>query len=81
MSNLSKVQYPKPVYAWSMVGFLTLAYIFSMLDRYILGYLTKPIKADLSFTDTQMGLLALAFTLLYAFAAIPFASVLPIEVK
>lgn len=66
------VDYPKPAYAWSMVGFLTLAYIFSMLDRYILGYLTKPIKADLGFTDTQMGWLALAFTLLYAFAAIPF---------
>lgn len=66
------LEYPKPVYAWSMVGFLTLAYIFSMLDRYILGYLTKPIKADLGFSDTQMGWLALAFTLLYAFAAIPF---------
>lgn len=65
-------EYPKPIFAWSMVGFLTLAYIFSMLDRYILGYLTKPIKADLGFTDTQMGWLALAFTLLYAFAAIPF---------
>ena len=67
-----RIQYPKPTYAWSMVGFLTLAYIFSMLDRYILGYLIKPIKADLGFTDTQMGWLALAFTLLYAFAAIPF---------
>lgn len=67
-----RIEYPKPTYAWSMVGCLTLAYIFSMLDRYILGYLTKPIKADLGFTDTQMGWLALAFTLLYAFAAIPF---------
>lgn len=71
MSDTS-INYPKPTYAWSMVGFLTLAYIFSMLDRYILGYLTKPIKADLGFSDTQMGWLALAFTLLYAFAAIPF---------
>jgi len=71
MSN-TPIQYPKPTYAWSMVGVLTLAYVFSMLDRYILGYLTKPIKADLGFTDTQMGWLALAFTLLYAFAAIPF---------
>jgi len=70
--NETQLNYPKPSYAWSMVGFLTLAYIFSMLDRYILGYLTKPIKADLGFTDTQMGWLALAFTLLYAFAAIPF---------
>lgn len=70
--SVTSVDYPKPVYAWSMVGFLTLAYVFSMLDRYILGYLTKPIKADLGFTDTQIGWLALAFTLLYAFAAIPF---------
>jgi len=67
-----KVEYPNPVYAWSMVGFLTLAYIFSMMDRYILGYLTKPIKADLGFTDVQIGWLGLAFTLLYAFMAIPF---------
>lgn len=68
----AELDYPKPTCAWSMVCFLTLAYILSMLDRYILGYLTKPIKADLGFTDTQMGWLALAFTLLYAFAAIPF---------
>ena len=67
-----KPQYPSRPYAWGMVGFLTLAYVFSMLDRYILGYLTKPIKADLGFSDVQMGWLALGFTLLYAFAAIPF---------
>jgi len=67
-----KTEYPNPIYAWSMVGFLTLAYIFSMIDRYILGYLAKPIKADLGFTDLQLGWLGLAFTLLYAFMAIPF---------
>ncbi len=71
MSDVT-IEYPKPRYAWSMVGFLTLAYIFSMLDRYILGYLIKPIKADLGFTDSEIGWLALAFTLLYSLAAIPF---------
>ncbi|RKQ71980.1 sugar phosphate permease [Litorimonas taeanensis] len=71
--NEAKIDYPKPTYAWSLVGFLTLAYIFSMMDRYILGYLIKDIKADLLFTDSQVGLLTgPAFTLLYALCAIPF---------
>jgi len=43
-----------------------------MLDRYILGFLVDDIKLDLGFSDTQMGWLGTAFTLLYAFAAIPF---------
>ena len=67
-----KLNYPSPVYGWSMVGLLTLAYIFSMLDRYILGYLIRPIKEDLGFTDLQVGLMTgPAFTLLYAITAIP----------
>jgi len=72
-NNNRDIEYPKPAYAWSLVGFLTLAYIFSMMDRYILGYLIKDIKADLLFTDSQVGLLTgPAFTLLYALCAIPF---------
>jgi len=67
-----KLKYPSPAYGWSMVGLLTLAYIFSMLDRYILGYLISPIKEDLGFTDLQVGLMTgPAFTLLYATTAIP----------
>ena len=75
MSNNKKIElkWPSPKYGWSMVGLLTLAYIFSMLDRYILGYLIKPIKEDLGFTDLQVGLMTgPAFTLLYATTAIPF---------
>jgi len=69
-SQMSK--YPSPIYGWSMVGLLTLAYIFSMLDRYILGYLIRPIKEDLNFTDLEVGLLTgPAFTILYATTAIP----------
>jgi len=68
----SSLKYPSSTYGWSMVGLLTLAYIFSMLDRYILGYLIRPIKEDLNFTDLEVGLLTgPAFTILYATTAIP----------
>jgi len=73
MSDKTSVKFPSPAYGWSMVGLLTLAYFFSMLDRYILGYLIKPIKDDLGFSDLEVGLMTgPAFTLLYATTAIPF---------
>jgi len=72
MSDKTPLKFPSPNYGWSMVGLLTLAYIFSMLDRYILGYLIKPIKDDLGFSDLEVGLMTgPAFTLLYATTAIP----------
>ena len=63
--------YPHPRVAWTLIAFLTLAYISSFLDRYILGLLIDPIKADTGATDTQMGLLSSAFTWIYALAALP----------
>ncbi len=63
--------YPKPRAAWTLLAFLTLAYVSSFLDRYILGLLIDPIKADTGASDTQMGLLSSAFTWVYALAAIP----------
>ena len=63
--------YPTPKYAWTLLAFLTLAYISSFLDRYILGLLIDPIKADTGATDLQMGLLSSAFTWIYALAALP----------
>lgn len=63
--------YPTPKYAWTLVAFLTLAYISSFIDRYILGLLIDPIKADTGATDFQMGLLSSAFTWVYALAALP----------
>jgi len=65
------LDYPVPRVAWTLLAFLTLAYISSFLDRYILGLLIDPIKADIGATDTQMGFLASAFTLIYAVMAIP----------
>ena len=57
---MSKPQNAKTIssgYAWYTVVVLTVAYIFSFIDRYILGLLVEPIKADMALTDTQIGLL------------------------
>jgi MFS family permease len=55
-----------------MVVLLTIAYIFSFVDRYILGLLIEPIKADLQISDTQIGLLlGPAFAIFYATMGLP----------
>jgi len=65
-------KYPASRYAWFMVLMLTVAYIFSYIDRYILGLLVEPIKADLGLTDTQIGLLmGPAFGIVYATMGLP----------
>ncbi len=64
--------YPSTKYAWYMVVVLTIAYILSFVDRYILGLLVEPIKADLGFSDFQMGLLlGPAFAIFYATMGLP----------
>lgn len=65
-------QYPSSRYAWYMVGILTIAYILSFVDRYVLGLLIEPIKADLGLSDTEIGyLLGPAFAIFYAFMGLP----------
>lgn len=65
--------YPKAFTAWVMVILLTFAYILSFVDRFILGLLVEPIKADLQLTDTQIGLLlGPAFAIFYATMGLPF---------
>ncbi len=65
-------QYPSSKYAWYMVVILTIAYILSFVDRYILGLLAEPIKADLGLSDLQIGLLlGPAFGLFYIFMGLP----------
>lgn len=64
--------YPKPSYAWFMVILLTVAYVLSFVDRYVLGLLVEPIKADLELSDTQMGLLlGPSFAVFYALMGLP----------
>ena len=48
--------YPGARYAWYMVILLTVAYVCSFIDRFMLGLLVEPIKADLGLSDTQLGL-------------------------
>ncbi len=55
-----------------MVSLLTLAYVVSFVDRYILSLLIDPIKADLGLTDFQIGLLlGPAFGIFYATMGLP----------
>jgi MFS family permease len=52
---------------------MTIAIVFSFLDRGILALLVEPIKADLGINDTQMSLLlGFAFASFYAVMGIPF---------
>ena len=50
--------------------------IFSYMDRYLIAVLQVPIKAELGFTDAQLGAVTgLAFAAVYATAAVPLARV------
>ena len=72
MQTGQRTDYPSPAYAWYMVILLTIAYVFSFVDRYVLGLLIEPIKADLELTDTQIGLLlGPAFAIFYATMGLP----------
>lgn len=76
MSDAVPGAQPQPqsslAYGWLTVGLLTVAYIFSFIDRYVLGLLIEPIKADLDLTDTQIGLLlGPAFAIFYATMGLP----------
>ena len=60
----------------AVLALLLLAYIFNFLDRQILGILLEPIKADLKFTDSELGVLTgPAFALVYSIVGIPLAVV------
>ena len=62
--------YPSASAGWFLVIMLTIAYIFSFVDRYILGLLVEPIKAEFNLTDIQIGWLLSAFTFVYGFVGI-----------
>jgi MFS family permease len=63
--------YPPPVYAWYVVGVLTLFYVLSFIDRQILALLVEPMRRDLAISDTQISLLmGTSFALFYTFFGI-----------
>ncbi len=72
MSEKKKAQYPNETYGWYVVCILTLAYVFSFLDRQILALLIEPIREDMDISDTQISLLlGLAFSIFYTLLGVP----------
>jgi predicted MFS family arabinose efflux permease len=56
------------------LGVLTLVYSFNFIDRQLLSILQESIKAELSLSDSQLGLLTgFAFAVFYVTAGIPIA--------
>jgi MFS family permease len=67
-----KEAYPPVGYSWYVVGILTVAYVFSFIDRQILNLLVGPIRRDLQISDTEMSLLmGFSFAVFYTFFGIP----------
>ena len=65
-------EFPSPGYAWYVVGVLTVAYVFSFVDRQIIALLIGPIQRDLEISDTQISLLGgLSFAVFYTLFGIP----------
>lgn len=70
MAELSQTKLSRTSILW----LLTLVYMFSLVDRQIIGILSPIIKADLGFSDAQLGWLkGFAFALLYTSVGIPLA--------
>ena len=64
--------WPRPALGWYAVGVLLVAYVFSFIDRTIIGLLVGPIKASLDISDTQFAVLGgIAFTLFYCILGVP----------
>lgn len=60
--------------SWYALCLLTVVYSFNFIDRQLLAILQESVKADLSLSDTQLGLLTgFAFAIFYVTAGIPIA--------
>lgn len=71
-SNNGADDWPRPALGWYAVSVLLVAYVFSFIDRTIIGLLVGPIKASLGISDTQFGVLGgIAFTLFYCVLGVP----------
>lgn len=69
-----KNSYDSPNYKYYALAVLTTVYIFNFIDRQILVILQEDIKADLSLSDTQLGLLSgISFAIFYVTVGIPIA--------
>lgn len=70
----ARTPYSRPLYRYYVLAVLTVVYVFNFVDRQLLVILQEPIKAELSLSDTQLGLLTgFAFALFYVICGIPIA--------
>jgi MFS family permease len=61
-----------PVYAWYIVGVLSLCHLVSFIDRTVISLVIQPIKRDLHLSDTAIGLLTgFAFALMFSLFGLP----------
>jgi MFS family permease len=61
---------------WYLVTVLTVAYVFSFIDRSILTLMVGPIRADLGLSDTEISVLhGFAFAIFYTVLGIPIARI------
>ena len=73
-ANNGAAPWPRPEYAWYVVGILTVAYTVSFIDRQIIALLVEPIRRDLQISDTQISLLqGFAFAIFYTVMGLPIA--------
>ncbi|MCA9075630.1 MAG: MFS transporter [Planctomycetaceae bacterium] len=65
---------PFDSYRTAVLWLLTLVYVFNFIDRQIIGILSPSIKAEMGFSDSQLGWLkGFAFAVLYSTVGIPLA--------
>lgn len=73
-SAASKNRYNTRRARWYALSLLTIVYTFNFVDRQLLAILQESIKAELSLSDSQLGLLTgFAFAIFYVTAGIPIA--------
>ena len=59
---------------WRAFSILFVIYVFNFVDRSLLGILAESIKAELAFSDTQLGVLTgIAFAIFYTTMGLPIA--------
>jgi len=73
VSTSTSVAEPAPNYKYYVLGLLFLVGTVNFIDRQILSILQEPIKNELGLSDSEIGLLPLAFVLLYVTSGLPIA--------
>ncbi len=66
---------PKASDARVALAILTAINFLNYIDRYVMAAVFEPVKRDLHFSDTQLGLLSSAFMIVYAFTSPAFGRI------